>query len=161
FVLGENALDALALLRVAGDDVLVQQGALAVVEPQFRLAIFFILPVTLQTMLRQDGANLKIVADLFACPSWRGDEQDGPCSPEHEFEKKAKHQDEATAVKMMSQNSPGTPLHKPEPQATSHDQDAVPHRNLPDSLIPNFMTGSREAPAQNPHARSASPRPQT
>ena len=59
--------DEFALLRFAGDDCFSFERDLAVIEPQFGLAIVFVVAVTNKAVFRKDGSNISIELNFIRC----------------------------------------------------------------------------------------------
>ena len=64
-VIGEDAGDQFALVGMAGSEDAAFDGAVAVVEPELRLARGTVRPVTAVAVIGENRANLAVEADLL------------------------------------------------------------------------------------------------
>lgn len=65
FILGEDAGDEFRFPGLAGNDGVEPGGSFEGVEPEVGFALFFIEAMTEETIVRENGANVAIVADFF------------------------------------------------------------------------------------------------
>ena len=76
---GENALDHLAGIGLAGDDGFLADGALAFIKAQLGFTLLGIRPVTEETLVREDGPDVAIELELAggACGRCEGNRNHG------------------------------------------------------------------------------------